>query len=53
MPGAGHYTFLASCTDKGREMQPNLCRDSTGVDRDTIHRTTQELAVKFFDQHLK
>jgi predicted dienelactone hydrolase len=53
VPGAGHYTFLASCTDRGREMRPDLCRDSIGADRDTIHQTTQELAITFFDQHLR
>jgi predicted dienelactone hydrolase len=53
LPAAGHYTFLASCTDRGKQMRPDLCRDSTAVDRDAIHRTTQELAITFFDQHLK
>jgi len=53
VPAAGHYTFLASCTDRGKQMRPDLCQDSSAVDRDAIHRTTQELAIRFFDQHLK
>jgi predicted dienelactone hydrolase len=53
LPGAGHYTFLASCTDRGREMRPELCADSPSIDRDVIHETTQELAVQFFDRTLK
>ena len=53
VPAADHYTFLASCTDRGKQMRPDLCHDSTAVDRDAIHRTTQDLAITFFGQHLK
>jgi len=48
----GHYTFLAECTDLGREALPALCIDSPGVDRRTIHEQVSQLATQFFDQHL-
>ena len=48
MPGAGHYTFLASCTDRGREARAELCVDAANVDRDAVHRHAEELAVDFF-----
>jgi predicted dienelactone hydrolase len=53
LPGAGHYTFLAICTDDGRRAQPNLCSDAPEVDRAAIHRRTVDLAVQFFDQNLR
>jgi predicted dienelactone hydrolase len=48
MPGAGHYTFLASCTDRGRKARPELCVDAANVDRDAVHRHAEALAVDFF-----
>lgn len=53
-PGnVGHYVFLDSCTDVGRQSRPMLCRDASGVDRDDIHRRTTAMAVEFFDRTLK
>jgi len=48
LPGAGHYTFLATCTDRGRREQPQLCIDASGVDREAVHARTLDLAVAFF-----
>ena len=53
LPGAGHYTFLASCTDRGREARPELCADAAPVDRDAVHRQAEALAIEFFDRTLK
>ena len=53
LSGAGHYTFLASCTGNGKQERPGLCQDAPGVDRDAIHRTALELAAAFFDHNLK
>jgi predicted dienelactone hydrolase len=53
LPGAGHYTFLASCTDRGREARPDLCVDAAHVDRDAVHRHVEELAVEFFGRTLR
>jgi predicted dienelactone hydrolase len=51
--GVGHYTFLAACTDAGRTVQPQLCNDSGGADREAVHRRTAQAAVAFFDETLR
>jgi predicted dienelactone hydrolase len=53
LPGAAHYTFLATCTDAGRRAQPQLCADAAGVDRDAIHQRTIDLAADFFERNLE
>lgn len=51
--GVGHYTFLAICTEAGRRMQPTLCTDASGIDRDRIHQRTIDGAIQFFDETLR
>jgi predicted dienelactone hydrolase len=51
-PGAGHYTFFATCTALGRKAQPALCEDAPGIDRARIHERAAALAVAFFAKHL-
>ena len=54
LPGdVGHYVFLAGCTEAGRATLPALCLDAPGVDRDTIHVKTADLAEGFFARHLQ
>jgi predicted dienelactone hydrolase len=53
LPEASHYTFLATCTEAGRQAQPEYCGDTTGLDRDGIHRRTTDLAARFFDDTLR
>ena len=50
--GVGHYTFLATCTEVGRQAQPQLCTDATGIDRQAVHQRTIESVVQFFDKTL-
>lgn len=52
-PGAGHYTFFATCTPMGRKAQPELCEDAPGIDRQRIHERAANLAVAFFSRQLK
>jgi len=52
-PGAGHYTFFATCTSMGRKAQPELCEDAPGIDRQRIHERAADLAVAFFSRQLK
>ena len=52
-PGAGHYTFFATCTPRARRKQPQLCADGPGIDRHRMHERAADLAVKFFAVHLK
>lgn len=49
----GHYVFLDSCTELGRKSAPLLCVDEDGVDRNTIHRDTAQMASIFFRSTLK
>lgn len=53
LPGVGHYTFLASCADLGRQVRPELCNDAPSVGRDAIHAKTAGMAVSFFAANLK
>lgn len=48
----GHYTFLSSCTARGRTILPDLCHDAPGVDRDAIHTRAAALIADFFDATL-
>jgi predicted dienelactone hydrolase len=52
-PGnVGHYVFLDSYTDNGRNSVSGICVDGKGVDRDRIHRETARLAIEFFGSTL-
>jgi predicted dienelactone hydrolase len=53
LPGVGHYTFLATCTEHGRRARPQLCADGSGVDREEIHQLTADHAARFFDKTLR
>ena len=46
--GVGHYTFLAECTEHGKEVLP-ICKDRDGVDRAGVHRKVAGLAFDFFE----
>ena len=51
-PGAGHYTFFATCTALGKKAQPGICNDPPGIDRRHAHERAADLAVRFFSTHL-
>lgn len=51
-PGAGHYTFFATCTALGKKTQPGLCNDPPGIDRHRAHERAARLALTFFSTHL-
>jgi predicted dienelactone hydrolase len=51
-PGAGHYTFFASCTADGKKAEPELCVDHAGIDRDRLHARAAALASAFFSRYL-
>jgi predicted dienelactone hydrolase len=53
LPGAGHYTFLAVCTEAGRLAQPQLCAESADVNRETMHQRVAEHASQYFDKALR
>jgi predicted dienelactone hydrolase len=52
LPQVGHYAFLDSCTEQGRQARPLLCTDGPGLDRDAIHDKAVQLALAFFESGL-
>ncbi len=53
VPGAGHYTFLSSCGAAMEHLDPALCHDNAGVDREAVHATAIEKALAFFEATLR
>jgi len=51
--GVGHYTFLDTGTESGKEQRPDFFVDKTAVNRDAVHARTARKAVAFFDSALK
>lgn len=53
VPKAGHYVFLAPCSEAFAANAPHLCRDPEGVDRGAVHAQVLRDALRFFDQTLR
>jgi predicted dienelactone hydrolase len=50
----GHFVFLPLCNDIGLQMARPVCSDiSPSVDRKGIHERVSDLALAFFDEHLR
>ncbi|VVO38600.1 alpha/beta hydrolase family protein [Pseudomonas fluorescens] len=52
LAGAGHFVFMAPCTEEQIAAMPALCTDADGVDRKDIHRTMISEAGRFFSHAL-
>ena len=52
IPGAGHFVFMAPCTDEQMTAMPGLCTDAEGVDREDVHRDLIYEAGRFFSKTL-
>jgi len=52
LAGAGHFVFMAPCTDEQQATMPIVCTDPVGVDRVDIHRNLSAEAVRFFRETL-
>lgn len=50
--GAGHFVFLAPCSDELARDAPAICTDPPGMDREALHRQIAADAVAFFDKTL-
>ncbi|MCD8476096.1 MAG: hypothetical protein LRY40_06690 [Shewanella fodinae] len=48
--GAGHYTFLAECTDLGKAYVKTLCTDPPTVDRAQVHDSVSGQVLSFFNR---
>ena len=53
IPGAGHFVFMAPCSDEQMAAMPGLCTDAQGVDREDIHRDLIYEAGRFFSKTLQ
>ena len=53
IPGAGHFVFMAPCTDSQLAAMPGVCTDAEGVDREDIHRDLIYEAGRFFSKALE
>lgn len=51
--GAGHFVFLAPCSEALRQLAPAICTDPAGVDRKAAHVQIAMTALRFFDGSLK
>ena len=51
--GAGHYSFLASCTEFGKKILPRLCLEPGNQPREKTHQQTAEKALAFFNRQFK
>ena len=53
LPGAGHYTFLDTCTAAGVSVAPQFCQDPPSVNRDAVHVKTTDMLLSFLDRTLR
>lgn len=51
-PGAGHYSFLAPCTEAQKDAAHDICADGPGFDRAVFHRRLNAAVVAFFRRNL-
>lgn len=52
VPRAGHYVFLAPCSDLMAKQVPHICIDAPGFDREAFHRDFNRDVLAFFSKHL-
>lgn len=45
---AGHFTFMAPCSEELKRTAPFICRDAEAVDRVMVHRKLNRDIAKFF-----
>jgi predicted dienelactone hydrolase len=52
VPNAGHFAFLAPCSQSLAAMVPEICHDPAGFDRTAFHREFNPAVVAFFKAKL-
>jgi predicted dienelactone hydrolase len=50
---AGHFVFMAPCSERLKQAVPLICEDSKSVDRIAVHQKLNLGIAKFFDEVLK
>ena len=54
LPDGGHFSFLSTCNEEGRNRAKAICIDSDPtVHRAAIHAQVEPLVLDFFDTHLR
>ena len=53
VPNAGHFDFLAPCSDALASIAPAICTSSAGFDRAAFHVGFDSEVVKFFEKTLE
>jgi predicted dienelactone hydrolase len=51
--GAGHFAFLAPCSEAFAAAAASICVDAPGFDRTTFHRDFNQSVVRFFARELQ
>ena len=52
LPDVAHYTFLASCSFKGKIFVSELCSDPKGIEREDVHHAVGANVLDFFTNTL-
>jgi len=52
VPLAGHFSFLAPCSEALAKVAPEICNDDQGFDRVAFHRQFNQALVDFFKAKL-
>ena len=52
VPLAGHFSFLAPCSEALAKIAPYICQDDTGFDRVAFHQQFNQALVDFFKAKL-
>jgi predicted dienelactone hydrolase len=52
VPNAGHFSFLAPCSDALAKVAPDICQDPAGFDRAAFHRQFNQALAEFFKARL-
>lgn len=52
LPAGGHYVFLPTCNDRGKNFVKEICLDAPSVDRVALHAKVSSEALVFFQKTL-
>ena len=52
MPLAGHFAFLAPCSEALAKIAPEICQDNAGFDRVAFHQQFNQALIDFFKTKL-
>jgi predicted dienelactone hydrolase len=52
VPKAGHFDFLAPCSEALAKIAPEICQSGSGFDRVAFHQQFNQALVEFFKARL-